>query len=156
MATDTAFDLSLPSGGGSVQGIGETFQANAFTGTANFAIPLTLTPGRSGFSPSLALRYSSGTGNGPFGLGWDLDLRSIARRTEKGLPTYDETDIFVLSGEEELVPARRRATAGRDAWVADTEQLGAFRVERFRPRTERGFSRIERWTDFGMAMRIGG
>ena len=147
MATDTAFELSLPSGGGSVQGIGETFQANAFTGTANFAIPLTLTPGRSGFSPSLALRYSSGTGNGPFGLGWDLDLRSIARRTEKGLPTYDETDIFVLSGEEELVPARRRATAGRDAWVADTEQLGAFRVERFRPRTERGFSRIERWTD---------
>ena len=101
------------------------FQANAFTGTANFAIPLTLTPGRSGFSPSLALRYSSGTGNGPFGLGWDLDLRSIARRTEKGLPTYDETDIFVLSGEEELVPARSAsATAGRDAWVADAEQLG--------------------------------
>ena len=45
------------------------------------------------------------------------------------------------------MPARRRATAGRDAWIADTEQLGAFRVERFRPRTERGFSRIERWTN---------
>ena len=61
----------------------------------------------SGFGPQLALSYDSGTGNGPFGLGWSLSLPAITRRTDKGLPKYqdgDESDVFILSGAEDLVP----------------------------------------------------
>ena len=59
-------------GGGAIKGIGETFQANLFSGTANHSIPIALSPGRNGFGPSLALGYSSGNGNGIFGLGWTV------------------------------------------------------------------------------------
>ena len=64
--------LSLPKGGGAIKGIGETFQANLFSGTANHSIPIALSPGRNGFGPSLSLGYSSGNGNGIFGLGWTV------------------------------------------------------------------------------------
>jgi hypothetical protein len=40
-------------------------------------------------------------------LGWSVGLPAITRRTEKGIPTYDgdhESDVFVLSGSEDLVP----------------------------------------------------
>ncbi|MBW2737418.1 MAG: hypothetical protein JRE64_00935 [Deltaproteobacteria bacterium] len=40
----------------------------------------------SGFGPQLSLSYVSGSGNGPFGLGWNLSLPSITRKTDKGLP----------------------------------------------------------------------
>src|SRR5262245_6906461 len=82
---------------------GEKFQVNAATGTASLSVPLAVTPGRAGFGPALALSYDSGAGNGPFGLGWGLQLPAIARNTAKGLPRYrdaDDTDVFVLSGEE--------------------------------------------------------
>ena len=94
--------ISLPKGGGAVKGIGETFQPNLFTGTGNHSIPIALSPGRNGFGPTLALEYSSGNGNGPFGLGWQLAIPRVTRKTEKGLPKYDDTDVFVLSGAEDL------------------------------------------------------
>jgi hypothetical protein len=96
--------ISLPKGGGAIKGIGETFQPNLFSGTGNFTIPITTSPGRSGFGPQLTLQYSTGNGNGPFGLGWSLSIPRITRKTEKGLPRYDESDVFVMSGAEDLVP----------------------------------------------------
>ena len=85
--------LSLPTGGGAIKGIGETFQANLFSGTASQSVPIALSPGRGGFGPSLSLAYSSGYGNGVFGLGWQLSLPRITRKTEKGLPRYDDGDV---------------------------------------------------------------
>ena len=64
--------IALPSGGGALQGIGETFSPDLFTGTGNFTVPLGLPPGRNGLQPKLSLVYSTGNGNGPFGLGWDF------------------------------------------------------------------------------------
>jgi Salmonella virulence plasmid 65kDa B protein len=93
--------LSLPKGGGAIKGIGETFQANLFSGTANHSVPIALSPGRNGFGPKLSLEYSSGNGNGIFGLGWQITLPRITRKTEKGLPRYDDDDVFVMSGAEE-------------------------------------------------------
>ena len=78
--------LSLPKGGGALKGIGETFQANLFSGTANFSVPIALSPARGGSGPQLSLGYSSGNGNGVFGLGWQLTMPRITRKTEKGLP----------------------------------------------------------------------
>jgi hypothetical protein len=57
--------------------------------------------------PIAGARYGSGSGNGPFGFGCDLQLPSITRKTDKGLPRYDdagESDVFILTGAEDLVP----------------------------------------------------
>ena len=51
--------LSLPKGGGAIQGIGEKFQANPVTGTGSMSVPIAVSPGRSGFAPQLALSYNS-------------------------------------------------------------------------------------------------
>ena len=55
--------ISLPKGGGALKGIDEKFEVNGANGTAAFNIPLPVTPGRNGFSPSLTLSYNSGSGN---------------------------------------------------------------------------------------------
>ena len=58
--------ISLPKGGGALQGIGETFSPDLHPGTGNFTVPVALSPGRNGFVPELNLVYS--TGNRPFDL----------------------------------------------------------------------------------------
>src|SRR5215469_8478952 len=80
--------ISLPKGGGAIRGIDEKFTANPVTGTGSLTIPITTSPGRSGFGPQLGLTYDSGHGNGIFGMGFSLSLPSITRRTDKGLPRY--------------------------------------------------------------------
>jgi RHS repeat-associated protein len=135
--------VSLPKGGGAIRGIGEKFAANPVTGTGSMTIPIAVSPGRSGFTPQLSLSYDSCAGNGPFGLGWSLSLPSITRKTEKGIPKYldvDESDIFILSGSEDLVPALDEA----GKLIETTE--GGYRIRRYRPRIEGLFARIERWT----------
>src|SRR6476620_8700998 len=82
--------VSLPKGGGAIRGIGEKFAANPVTGTGSMTVPIAASTGRSGFGPQLSLSYDSGAGNGPFGLGWSLDLPQISRKTDKGLPRYDD------------------------------------------------------------------
>src|SRR5205823_7776461 len=101
--------LNLPKGGGAIRGIGEKFAANPVTGTGSLSVPLAVSPGRSGFGPRLSLSYDSGSSNGPFGFGWSLSLPSITRKTDKGLPRYEDSpgqdsDVFILSGTEDLVP----------------------------------------------------
>src|SRR5262245_44144840 len=99
--------ISQPKGGGAIRGMGEKFGANPVTGTAAMTVPILCSPGRSGFGPQLSLSYDSGSGNGPFGFGWTLSLPGIARKTEQGLPQYrdgEESDVYVLSGAEDLVP----------------------------------------------------
>src|SRR5260370_5076325 len=99
--------INLPKGGGAIRGIGEKFSINSVTGAGLLSVPLASSPGRSGFGPQLALSYDSGSGNGPFGFGWSLGLPAITRKTDKGRPRYldgDESDVFLISGAEDLVP----------------------------------------------------
>src|SRR5271154_6347101 len=84
--------ISLPKGGGAIQGIGEKFSTNAMTGTGALSIPIAVSPARSGFSPQVSLTYDSGSGNGIFGVGWSLALPSISRKTDKGLPQYGDSE----------------------------------------------------------------
>lgn len=144
--------VSLPRGGGAIRGIGEKFTANPVTGTGSGTIPLGSSPGRSGFGPQLELSYDSGSGNGPFGFGWSLSLPAITRKTDKGLPLYrdaEESDVFILAGAEDLVPVLVETSAG---WVHESLPLRNssgrdYAVQRYRPRIESSFVRIERWTD---------
>ena len=99
-----------------------------------------------GLAPSLSLSYDSGAGNGAFGLGWNVGIPSIQRKTEKRLPTYDDAhdaDVFVLAGAEDLVPAWRESTPG-GGLVPDAFEADGAAVRRYRPRIEGSFSRIER------------
>lgn len=75
--------ISLPKGGGAVAGMGESFSPDLFTGTGNFSVPIAVPPGRNGLQPSLTLGYSTGSGNGPFGLGWNMSLPGVARKTPR-------------------------------------------------------------------------
>ena len=103
--------LSLPKGGGALKGLGEKFSPDLYTGTGNFSVPLTVPPGRNGLQPQLALTYSTGNGNGPFGLGWSLSVPGVTLKTSKGLPRYQGKDVYVLSGAEDLVLVNKASGA---------------------------------------------
>ncbi|MCI0723917.1 MAG: FG-GAP-like repeat-containing protein [Acidobacteria bacterium] len=106
--------ISLPTGGGALSGIGETFAPDLHTGTGNFTVPIALPPGRNGFQPELNLVYSTGNGNSPFGLGWSLSIPGVSRKTSKGVPRYnDAEDTFILSGAEDLVAVETQGTKTR-------------------------------------------
>jgi RHS repeat-associated protein len=157
---DSAFfvappSLNLPKGGGAVRGIGEKFAANPVTGTGSMTVPIFSSPGRSGFGPQLSLTYDSGAGNGPFGLGWNLSLPAITRKTDKGLPRYDDkaqSDVFLLSGAEDLVPVSDDDGGSILPRVVDGI---TYDIRRYRPRIEGLFARIERWTHRPAATDIG-
>ncbi len=142
--------ISLPKGGGAIRGIGEKFAANPVTGTGSLTVPIYTSPGRSGFGPQLSLSYDSGSGNSPFGFGWSLALPAITRKTDKGLPQYadfEESDVFILSGAEDLMPA---LTLAAGQWIRDitpsrTVYTKSYAIHRYRPRVEGLFARIERW-----------
>src|SRR4051812_9626374 len=95
--------ISPPNGGGALEGIGEKFGPELQTGTGNLTVPIELPPGRNGLNPQLALTYSTGHPNGVFGLGWLLAVPGVRRKTSGGIPRYDDSDVFILSGSEDLV-----------------------------------------------------
>jgi len=97
--------LSLPSGPGSIEGLGESFEPRLNSGTSTYSVKIAVPPGVAGHGPELALSYDSGAGNGPLGIGWSLELPQIRRQTDKGAPAYiaGDADTFLFGGEE-LVP----------------------------------------------------
>ena len=152
--------IELPKGGGAVRGIDEEFKVNAVTGSASFSIPLPVAATR-GVAPKLRIAYSSGGGNGMFGLGWDLSMPTIKRKTNQELPQYldgdgdaADSDTFLLAGSEDLVAEFKKDAGG--AFIKNPDGSykmrehdsadGNFTVRRYKPRVEGAFSRIERWT----------
>jgi RHS repeat-associated protein len=121
--------------------MGEKFSPDLFTGTGNFSVPLALPAGRNGFQPELTLGYSTGGSNSAFGLGWNLGVPGVLRKTSEGIPRYDdERDVFILSGAEDLVPIVRTDLFDP---AAATIKVG-FKTQ-YRPRTEGLFARIEHY-----------
>jgi len=78
-----------------------------FTGSFGHSIPLTISPGRKGMQPSLALNYRSSNSNSWLGIGFSLNPGYIVRSTRLGVPSYDDikdTFYFVTdAGTTELV-----------------------------------------------------
>jgi RHS repeat-associated protein len=147
--------VSVPKGGGAIQGIDEKFSVNAVNGTAAFTIPLPFSPSR-GVTPSLQLSYNSGSGNGVLGMGWKFGLPSIKRKTEREIPQYldsPDSDTFLFSETEDLVPEFGKGPDGsflKDAHgnfqIRETETAdGSFVIRYYRPRIEGLFARTERW-----------
>ena len=127
--------ISLPSGPGSIEGLGDSFEPNLNSGTASYRLVIEMPPGRGEFTPELALQYSNGNPNGTLGVGWRMNTPFVQRQTEKGLPhytlwpdgdgadndkdgvvdDYGEFDTVIYSSKEELVPV-----AGGD-WRLENE-----------------------------------
>ncbi|MBL6938546.1 MAG: VCBS repeat-containing protein [Alphaproteobacteria bacterium] len=92
------------------------------TGAATYSIPIIVPPGTAGMVPSLALSYSSRSGDGFVGLGWALSglpqitrcPRTIAQDSTHGGVNYDSNDKFCLDGQRLIV------TSG--AYGADSSQ----------------------------------
>ncbi len=116
--------IELPKGGGAIRSMGEKFATNPVTGPGSMSVPIAVSPRRSGCGPQLSLSYDSGAGNGQFGFGWSLSLPSITRKTDKGLPQYNDA---AESGETRTVDGI------------------TYRIHRYRPRIEGLLARIERW-----------
>lgn len=146
--------INAPVGGGALRCIEDKFQVNAATGTSSLSVPFAVPPGRGGFGPSVSLSYDSGSGSGPFGLGWSLSLPSISRKTSRGIPRYsdkEESDVFLFTGVEDLVPKVSETTklgqGKAPAWLERTD--GDYTVREYWPRSEGVFNRIERWFKAG-------
>jgi Salmonella virulence plasmid 65kDa B protein len=97
---------------------------NPNTGVATATVPLLLTGGRDDFGPQLALQYSSGAGNSPWGFGWTLGgLLMVGISTRKGLPRY-----FSATGD---IAPLLRFQGGQ--WLPWVEDHGTHWVHYFRP-----------------------
>lgn len=97
--------ISLPSGPGSIEGLGTAFEPQLNSGTATYGVSIAVPPGVGGLQPSVSLSYNSGSGNSAFGIAWSWEPMKIVRQTSKGFPHYDDSDVFEMGGEE-LVPLK--------------------------------------------------
>jgi RHS repeat-associated protein len=154
--------LALPNGAGSVRSAGQTFQADPYSGTGRYTIPIETQPGHAGLTPALSLTYSTHGGNGIAGMGWSLGLARVERRTDKGLPSFDdERDTFTLQGDELLsvgagayrlriekrfARIRHVRQPGRNVWVV-TERDGTrvFYGLESDHRLHDGFGKVAAW-----------
>ena len=95
--------LSLPKGGGTIQGLGEKFKPDLHMGTGVYNIPLDIPNGPNDIAPKLNLSYNTASGNGPFGMGFSLNLLAISRSTNKCIPNYTDSDTLVLEGAGKML-----------------------------------------------------
>jgi YD repeat-containing protein len=94
--------------------MGEAVSAEPSTGTFAIEVPVVVPPGPRGFEPDVTIRYSSCSGNGPIGLGWFMAIPEIARRTDHGLPRYQ--DGSGPPSDELLWMGRRLIQVSPDTW----------------------------------------
>ncbi|TEA63206.1 SpvB/TcaC N-terminal domain-containing protein [Pseudomonas sp. CH235] len=116
------------------------------TGQRSYSLTLPIIAARS-LNPDLQLVYDGNAGNGKCGLGWDLPLPVISRKTSKGVPKYAPDDVMQADGTE-LRP--ELTTRGKIKATRRTRGKGKnarkFSVVRYIPRLESTFDRYERWT----------
>ncbi|MBP5402883.1 MAG: hypothetical protein J6Y36_06980 [Treponema sp.] len=69
------------------------------TGDASFSFGLSVPAGRLGMQPSVSVGYSSGSGNGIVGRGFNVNYCSvISTDTRNGLPEYNGHDTYLKDG----------------------------------------------------------
>ncbi|HVU01415.1 MAG TPA: FG-GAP-like repeat-containing protein [Polyangiaceae bacterium] len=92
--------ISLPRGPGSVEGLAMSdLSPSLATGSATHDVPIAVPPGAGSFGPKLSLSYDSAGGITEIGIGWKVSgLPAVRRRTADGLPRFDETDTFEVTG----------------------------------------------------------
>jgi hypothetical protein len=128
--------VSSPAGTGNAPGFGEAFGLNLNTGQASYTVPIPVPKGIAGQVAKLDLVYSQNAGNGPFGFGWALPVRTVERRLDFGVPTDGAAGA---DGDPlDLVVPR---------YLADGEEIVEVTPGQWRARKESAFDRYERTGD---------
>ncbi len=138
--------IQFPEGGGAYRGLDEKLQVNPLTGTCSFGISLPFCLNRHDYLPNVSVSYNSSGGNSLLGLGWELVLPSITRRTDKQLPRYqdeEESDTFILDGYDDLVLSLEMNDIGE--WTANKSIKEKYTVKRYKTAIEKDFLKIEKY-----------
>ncbi|HTO08860.1 MAG TPA: FG-GAP-like repeat-containing protein [Myxococcota bacterium] len=130
------------------------------SGVATYSIPITVPPGTHGVQPRLALVYTSGTGNGPLGMGWSIGGLSVVHRCPQTLAqdgviagvANTLNDKLCLDGER---LALRTGIYGRNGSMYRTEHDQNIRVSAWGIGTGNFATRFEVDTTSGQKMVYG-
>ena len=146
MAEQAPLQIITPSiaGSASIATIGNSLGPVGTRGAASFELPLPVSSARY-LTPAMTLQYNSQSGNGPFGIGMQLPIPSIARKTSKGVPHYLEDDVMVGPDGVDRWPDHEahvtRTLPGRSRMT--------YTVVRYYPRLESAFDIYELWMPDG-------
>lgn len=137
--------ISLPSGPGSIEGLGDSFQPMLNTGMSRYSVKLNLPRGVADHTPSLTLQYDSGSGKSPLGIGWAFGPGSIRRQTDKGIPRYIDSNNNLDDDFDNVIdnPEEIDQILGPDG-----EELVLLADGTYRARIERSFSRYRKINDY--------
>ncbi|WP_047227111.1 SpvB/TcaC N-terminal domain-containing protein [Pseudomonas brassicacearum] len=144
MAEQAPLQIVTPTiaGSASIATLGNSLGPVGTRGASSFELPLPLSAARH-LTPALTLHYSSQGGNGIFGIGMQLSIASITRKTSRGVPHYADEDVMVDADgvdrwpEFNAEPLIRPLTGPGSATCS---------VVRYYPRTESSFDIYELWT----------
>jgi len=138
------------------------------TGGSTFTIPISVPPGTAGMQPSLALSYSSQSGNGMMGLGWGLSGLSTITRCSQTIATdgashgvdYDEFDatpnpdqlgdVFCLDGQRLIATS---GTYGENNTEYRTEIDNFQKIVSYSTGKKPNYFKV--WTSTGTVMEFG-
>ena len=109
------------------------------TGDASFSFGLGIPSGRGGMEPRISIGYSSGSGNGIMGRGFDINCGSlITTDTRKGLPNYDTHDTYMLDG----IPLEERTRDGTEIIYSPRKETSYNRIVRHGAGTDNDYWEI--------------
>lgn len=118
--------VEIPTGAGTISGLGDALTVSPSTGAATYEIPVPLPHGAGGHRPTLNLVYNSGAPSGEVGVSWSLGLPVVRRSLRDGLPelidgAYDSSGDLTVRGVPGLTEL---AAVAADLWRPFPE--GAF------------------------------
>ncbi len=126
---------------GSSTEVGETAGqlSVSLSGAATYNIPIEVPPGLNGVVPQLSLNYSSQSGNGVAGYGWNIGgLSAITRipstKFHDGTDDpvdFDALDRFALDGQRLIVKAGTTGVYGANNTVYETENFSNVKITSF-------------------------
>src|SRR3569623_2097421 len=90
--------LKLPAGPSSVRGLADEPPVDPQYAQVKYQVPIEVPAGDGGLAPALALTYVGALGNGPLDIGRTLAQPTIQQSTRLGVPKFDDTAPFELSG----------------------------------------------------------
>ncbi|MDQ1165676.1 RHS repeat-associated core domain-containing protein [Flavobacterium sp. SORGH_AS_0622] len=108
----------------------------SLTGAANYTVPIAVPPGINGIVPKVNLFYSSQSGNGNAGYGWNIDgLSTITRIASTKFHDdvidavdFDNLDRFALNGQRLILKAGSPAGYGGNGAVYETENYSNLKI----------------------------
>lgn len=146
---DAGVGAGLLGGGGSNSNASPSIETDDFTGSATYSVQIPVPPARGGIQPNLSLTYSSirRNHNSWVGLGWELDIGSIARlpapvthQHNTGIVDYGATGKAFqvrLGGQSEELTLVQEDVKGGDYGITS---VAGERIDLYQAKVESAFT----------------